>query len=183
VRTLGLSALAICLFAGAARADLEYQFNVTTTGDLKPFSFSFMSATFLNDGDVPTFTPFTVTDGVSWTFTQGLVVNQPGDEGCFEFGTTPDAALLTCSVAPGSPPSAAMILSIDGGLPTATGGYVLAFSFLTSDPADFVLLGGTLDITQVPEPASIGLLGIVLAFVGWTIRKRPTGGLCDDRRG
>ena len=140
-----------------------------------------MSATFLKEGDVPTFTPFTVTDGLSWTFTQGLVVNQPGDEGCFEFGTTPDAALLGCSVAPGSPPSAAMILSTDGGLPTATGGYVLAFSFFTSDPADFVFLGGTLDITQVPEPASVGLLCSVLAVVGWNLHKRATSKLCDGR--
>jgi PEP-CTERM motif len=189
VRILALSAVTVCLFAGPARADLEYQFSVTPLfGSIQPFSFSFTSAAFLADGDVPTFTPFTVTDGVSsWTLTQG-VVNQSGI-GCFEFGTTSDSTLLPCSAGvDSSPPGAAMLLSLNSPLPTATGVYGLGFSAFITDPNGFTELGGTLDVTSlspsaIPEPTSIGLLGIVLAVVGWTLRKRPTGEIYDGREG
>jgi hypothetical protein len=183
VRILSVSAVAVCLFAGSARADVEYQFNVTSLGSIQPFSFSFTSATFLADGDVPTFTPFTVTDGTdSWTLTRGLA-SQSGI-GCFEFGTTSDSTLLPCSAGVnGSPPGAAMLLSFNSGLPIATGLYNLGFSEFIADPNGATLLAGTLDITSlsavVPEPSSIGLLSIVLAVVGWNLRKRPTNELCD----
>ncbi|MGA7238231.1 MAG: PEP-CTERM sorting domain-containing protein [Bryobacteraceae bacterium] len=176
-----LGAVAVCLFASSARADLEYQFNVSSLGSIQPFSFTFTSATFLADGDVPTFTPFTVTDGTtSWTLTRGLAANGVG-LGCFEFGTTLDSTLNPCDVA-GSLPGGALLLSVAGELPTATGLYDIGFSSFSADPADFTFAGGTLDIVSlVPEPASIGLLGIVLAIVGWTLRKRPTRELCDGR--
>jgi hypothetical protein len=179
VRILALSAVAVCLFAGSARADLAYEFNVSSLlgGSIQPFSFSFTSATFLADGDAITFPPFTVTNGVdSWTFTDGLATEN-GLLGCFEFGTSSDSALnQSCDVS-GSPPGAAILLSVANALPTDTGTFDLQFSLLIpdSDPLGFTLLGGTLSL--VPEPTSIGLLGIVLAVVGWTLRKRPTGGL------
>lgn len=177
MKVLPLGALVVCLFAGPARADLEYAFNVTSaSGAVQAFSFSFPSADFLADSDVPNFSPFTVIEGLeSWTFTLGTVVNQPlQQQGCFEFGTTPDASLLSCSAGPGSPPSAAMVLSVVGGLPTATGVYNLGFSFFNPDPGSFDVLEGTLDITSlssVPEPASFGLLAIVLAVVAWKLNR------------
>ncbi len=186
MRILALSAATLCLFAGSARADLEYQFNGASLGGASfAFSFSIPSATFLADGDTLTFPSFTVNDGVNlWTFTEGAVNTQPG-LGCFEFGTASDAVINPCGVGvDGSPPGAAMLLSINGGLPMATGHYILGFSEFTSDPGGVSFLDGTLDITSlstVPEPTSLGLLGIVLAIVGWILRKRPTRRLCDGR--
>lgn len=176
MKVLALSAVAICLFAGSARADLEYDFTITLAG-IQPFSFSFRSPTFLGDGDVPTFTPFTITDVNSYTFTQGLATEN-GTTGCFEFGTASNATLNpSCDVAvDSSPPGAALLLELASGLPTATGLYTIDFADLLANPGDFG--SGTLEITSVPEPASIGLLGIVLAVVVWTLRKRPTGELC-----
>jgi len=176
MKTAVLNVLAICLFAGPARADLEYAFNVTSaSGALQPFSFSFTSPTFLADNDVPTITPFTVTDGVaSWTFTQGLASENV--DGCFEFGTASGATLATPCViaADGAPQSAAMIVLLMVPLPTATGVYDFSFGlFLNS--AGATALTGSLDITSiaaVPEPASIGLLGILLAFVGWKLSRQ-----------
>jgi hypothetical protein len=164
---------------------LEYQFNVTSIGGIQPFSFSFTSATFLQDGNAIAFPQFTVTDGPnSWDLTQGLA-REGGVGGCFEFGTTLDSSLDMCSVSatPGSS-GGAMLLSIASGLPMATGVYDLGFSFFNGDPAGLIVLDGTLDITslsKVPEPGSIGLLGIVLAIVGWTLRKRAARELCDSR--
>lgn len=181
MRTLALSAVAVCLFAGSARADLEYDFTITLAG-IQPFSFSLRSATFLGDGDVPTFTPFTVTDVNLYTFTQGLASeNLP--IGCLAFGTASDSALGSpCQVdVDSSPPGAALLLELASGLPTATGFYTIDFAELIANPVGFGV--GTLEITSVPEPASIGLLGLVVAFVGWTLRKRSTRKLCDAHEG
>ncbi len=82
------------------------------------------------------------------------------------------------TVVPGSS-GAALLLELASALPTATGVYDIQFSDLVANPGD--LGTGTLDITSVPEPASIGLLGIVLAIVGWTLRKRAARELCNGR--
>jgi hypothetical protein len=156
---------------------LEYAFNVTSaSGALQPFSFSFTSPTFLALNDVPVFTPFSVTDGVnSWTLAQGLASENV--DGCFEFGTVPGSTLdpmSLCAVGfDGAPQSAAMIFFLLVPLPTATGVYDLPFGlFLDSFSPTTPFLMGSLDITAVPEPASIGLLGIVLAVVGWKLSRQ-----------
>jgi hypothetical protein len=178
-----LTAIAVCLFAGPARADLEYAFSVTSaSGALQPFSFSFTSATFLAENDAPAFAPFTVTDGVdSWTFTQGLVSQNV--DGCFEFGTATGSTLAPlCAIAvDGAPQSAAMVLLQDVPLPTATGAYDISFGLFLASVGVIDDLTGSLDITAVPEPASIGLLGIVLAFAVWKLSKRYAHAHCDGK--
>jgi len=170
-----LGVLCVCLFAGPARADLQYAFSVSSTsGAVQPFSFSFNSANFLADNDVPTITPFTVTNGVdSWKLTQGLV-SQNGN-GCFEFGTA-TGILGNCNVASdGSDQSAALLLELLVPLPTATGVYDFAFAAFVWDSNAILDLTGSLDLTSiaaVPEPMSIGLLGIVLAVIAWKINRR-----------
>jgi hypothetical protein len=173
MKITALGVLALFLFAGPARADLEYAFNVTSaSGALQPFSFSFTSPTFLAVNDVPTFTPFNVTDGVnSWTLTEGLASENV--DGCFEFGTATGATLGTPCVigVDGASSSAAMIVLLLVPLPTATGVYDFSFGlFLNS--AGATPLTGSLDITAVPEPASIGLLGIVLSVIAWKLSRR-----------
>jgi PEP-CTERM motif len=175
MKVLPLVALAVCLFAGPARADLQYAFSVTSTsGALQPFSFSFTSATFLADNDVPAVSPFTVTNGsVSWTLTHGLVTENP--TGCFEFGTAAGSTLGTCNVGDdGLPQDAALNLPLGVALPTATGVYNFSGAEFINDGTLIGDLKGSLDITlvAVPEPASIGLLGIVLALIGWKLSGR-----------
>jgi len=180
MKITALAVLAVCLFASPARADLQYAFNVTSaSGAIQPFSFSFTSPTFLADNDVPVFTPFTVTDGVnSWTFAQGLALASQNVVGCFEFGTASGATLdptKPCAALgiDGAPQSAAMIVFLSVPLPTATGVYDLPTGlFLDSFSINPPFLMGSLDITAVPEPASIGLPGIVLAFVGRKLSRR-----------
>jgi hypothetical protein len=174
MKITALGVLALCLFAGPARADLEYAFNVNSSGAIQPFSFSFTSPTFLGVNDAPTFTQFNVTDGVnSWTFTQGLVSQNV--DGCFEFGTASGSTLgAFCATGVTAPQSAAITLQLGVPLPTATGVYDFSFG-LFLDSSGLTDLGGSLDITGtavVPEPASIGLLGIMLVFVGWKLSRR-----------
>jgi hypothetical protein len=177
-----LAALALCLLAVPAQADLEYAFNVTSaSGALQPFSFSFTSPTFLAVNDVPTFSPFTVTDGVdSWTFAQGLASENV--DGCFEFGTVPGSTLdPTCVIAfDGAAQSAAMIVQLFVPLPTATGVYDFSFGFFLASAGPFEFTG-SLDITSVPEPASIGLFVIMLALVGWKLSQRRAHAHCDGK--
>lgn len=172
-----LAALALCLFSGPARADLEYAFNVASaSGALQPFSFSFTAPAFLANNDAPTFTPFTVTNGVdSWTLTQGLAFQSA--VACFAFGTTTGSVLQNnCTIGTdGLSQSAALLLDVGATLPTATGVYNFAFAAFVEDSTAILDLTGSLDITSiaaVPEPASIGLLGSMLAFVGWKLSRR-----------
>ena len=182
IPALGL--LAVCLFAGPARADLEYVFNVTSPSHtLQPFSFSFTSPTFLADNDVPTFTPFTLTSGAdSWTLTKGL--GTQNGNGCFEFGT-PTGIMDNCNVASdGSDQSAALLLELFSPLPTSPGVYDLAFGAFVWDSSAVLDLTGSLDITflaTVPEPASIGLFVIVLALIGWKLNRRYAHVNCDAK--
>jgi PEP-CTERM motif len=185
MKVLPLVALAVCLSAGPARADLQYAFNVTSTsGALQPFSFSFTSATFLADNDVPTLSPFTVTNGsLSWTLTHGLVTQNPN--GCFEFGTAAGSTLGTCNVGDdGLPVDAALLLQLGVAIPTATGVYDFTSGEFVHDGAFIADLTGSLDITSiaaVPEPASVGLFVMVLALVGWKLNRRYAHAHCDGK--
>lgn len=187
MRIPALGALAFCLLAAPAHADLEYAFNVTSSsGALQPFSFSFTSAAFLANNDVPIFTPFTVTNSSdSWTLTQGLVTQNSGGNGCFEFGTASGVLNNNCNVGTdGSDQSAALLLELKVALPTAPGVYDFMAGNFIWDTSFVFDLTGSLDITAiaaVPEPASIGLLGIVLAFAVWKLSKRYVDAHCDGK--
>ena len=190
VLVVALSGLPLVTLAGTAHADLLYQFDVheTTSLGFQPFSFSFTVPTFVTAGQSPAFTPFTVTASgpmlppgtQSYTMIHDLA-NVSGGNGCFLFSTGGGA-----SIGPGCSFSAvkftedgAITLDTPGGLPTATGVQTLLASsggqFGNSTAGVIATFGGTLDITSVtsvPEPATVALLSLGVAAVGWTLRRR-----------
>jgi hypothetical protein len=177
-KTFALSILAFC---GLARASLVYDFHIGAAGGIDAFSFSFTVPSFVDEGESPAFTPFTVTDGThTWTMINDLTGHTAGvPSGCFMFNNGGTSSLQPpCGVGVFAPPDGALTLALDGlPLPTATGVYTLSgsglFDFtggtLNTSPV------GTLDITgaPVPEPrTSIGLFSIAVAALGWQRRKR-----------
>jgi hypothetical protein len=84
MKTFALGALVLCALAGAAHGSVLYQFNVTATGGIDPFSFSFTVPSFVTAGQSPAFTPFNVTDGThTWTMINDLAAI--GAVSCFLF--------------------------------------------------------------------------------------------------
>jgi hypothetical protein len=145
--------LAVCLTGGIAHADLQYQFNVDASGPLEAFSFSFTVPTFVSDGDAT----------LDWV-------------GCFEFGTGGGNTALNF----GSPCSQEVWARGGGngvldfnflGLPTATGTYGIVSGigmFFFGDTNEIAYPTGALtvsDVSGVPEPTSILLLGSILGAV------------------
>jgi hypothetical protein len=169
-----LSALAFVTLVSTARADFLYHFDVNGANNIRAFSFSFASPTFVRDGTSLSFTPFTVTDGTnSWTMVQGRA-----PEPCFEFGTS-GASLVNCGfVLPGTSSEGGFNLNILGGaLPNATGAYFFdgEGSFLSKGDLNFVILNGSLtvsDTSLVPEPSSIALFGIAALAVAVKLGRR-----------
>jgi hypothetical protein len=167
---LRICILGSCLAAPFCQASpLQYTFSYSATGGpIQNFSFSFIEPAFvLTGGALPSFIPFTLTDGTaSWTMTQDLV----NISGCFMFGT-PFARLGNpgpfgaCAVSVGGPgiSEGGFFLAPTGGLPSATGTYgsVMGGSFDT--PAGFESINQTtgimtLTITQVAaEPSNLSL--------------------------
>jgi len=172
MKSFALGALAICALAGTAHASTLYQFDVIATGGVDSFSFSFTVPSFVTTGQSPAFTPFNVTDGThTWTMINDLA--GIGAVSCFLFDTGGSSNInSTCGFGVGSAPDGSIELTISGGLPTANGPYsissglgILDFSGGEDTPS----LSGTLTVTSesVPEPTSIGLLGVGLAAIGW----------------
>src|SRR5438270_13178349 len=97
--SLALRSALVALIALAmltpAHADVIYTFNVTPTNSaFQPLSFGFTSSTFVANGDQPSFSPFTVTNGiVAWPINDDLALITGSGNGCFEFGTLPQNLL------------------------------------------------------------------------------------------
>src|SRR5205807_2155697 len=97
------------------------------------FSFQFTDSTFVASGDQPSFSPFTVTNGIiTWPINNDLALITGSGNGCFEFGTLPQN--LSTNVTNGCginflvPPASFGVFSlqITGGLPTADGTYAVS---------------------------------------------------------
>jgi PEP-CTERM motif len=180
-RTFALSTLAFC---GLAKGSLIYDFNISASGGIDAFSFSFTVPNFVGEGESPAFTPFTITDGThTWTMMNDLTGLTSGvPVGCFMFDNGGTSSLQPpCGIGVVAPPDGALDLTLDGSLPlpTATGLYSLSgsglFDFAGAQGTLETAPVGTLDITgaPVPEPrSSIGLFGIAVAAVVWKRRKR-----------
>lgn len=183
-RTIGgiaLSALALCGLAGMAHANLIYDFNIGAASGLNAFSFSFTVPSFVGEGQSPAFTPFNVTDGThTWTMIDDLTGHSSGVPplGCFMFDNGGTSSFFPpCSVTvPGPTDGGLALLTNTLSMPTATGAYSLSGGGALKYPGGLLLptFTGTLDITStaVPEPASISLLGIAVATLGWKLRIR-----------
>jgi len=176
-RTLALSTLVFC---GLARADLLYDFNVSASGGIDAFSFSFTVPSFVGDGESPAFTPFNVTDGAhTWTMINDLTGHTQGvPAGCFMFDNGGTSSLQPpCGVGVFASGDVALTLALVGGvpLPTATGEYGLFGSGLFNSANGTLITSpmGTLDVSAVPEPRSIILFSIAVATLGRKLRKRP----------
>jgi hypothetical protein len=175
--------------ASAVADSILYTFHITPIAidGVDPFTFSFTTPSFLTSGQSITFTPFNITDGITtWTITQGEA-SQLGSGGpaCFEFATASDGIIDPCAAGVGNAPPGAGITTrlADGSLPTATGVYALSFATVLVDPGEgSSSTDSTLDVTSIatapiPEPASIGLVGIGVALMGWLyIRRSDSSG-------
>ncbi len=179
LRTLALSMLVSC---AAARASYIYDFNVHAADGIDAFSFSFTVPDFVADGQSPTFTPFSVTDGThTWTMVNDLTGFTPGlPTACFAFDTGGTSSLQSqCAVGVFAPPDGALTLALGPGVlfPNATGVYALSgsglFDFVGAQGTLITSPVGTLTISSTPEPrgASI-LLGLAFLALAWKLRKR-----------
>ena len=179
LRTLALATFAFC---GVARASYIYDFDIDSNGGIDAFSFSFTVPDFVGDGQSPTFTPFTVTDGThTWTMINDLTGFTPGlPTACFAFDTGGTSSLQSqCAVGVFAPPDGALTLALAPGVlfPNATGVYALSgsglFDFVGAQATLITSPVGTLTISSTPEPrgASI-LLGLAFLALAWQLRKR-----------
>lgn len=183
MRTITFGTLAILIIAGTARADIEYSFDVNGAGSVKPFSFSFIAPTFVTAGESPAFTPFTVSNnsGFQWTPVLDMAgFNSTSNYNCFEFVTDAPGTTTFDSNCEGgflTGPNAFLItLTASGPLPAATGlyNYNTEIAPVINGAVTVVFGTATLSITDVPEPASAALVGMVLAAFAWRARKQES---------
>jgi len=172
---MALVVMALSAMTGSARAaDLLYAFDLT--GDfLTPFSFSFTVPDFVTSGQSPAFSPFTITNGTdSWVMTQDLAASQFG-EGCFSFASA-GGGVNNCGWSSG-PNEGSFVVSLPGGLPTATGTYIFNLGFGDFEAPGFSVspgFAGSVTISSVttatPEPPTITLFGGIIAI--WIFSRR-----------
>lgn len=187
--SLALRSALVALIAFAiltpAHADVMYTFNITPTNSaFQQFSFEFTDSTFVANGDQPSFSPFSVTNGIhTWTMDNDLALITGSGNGCFEFGNLPQTLLTNvtngCGVIflPTPASFGAFSLQIAGGLPTADGAYAVAGSggFQNISNLSVSGLNGTLTVSSsdsVPEPCNLILLSTGLLGVGPLVRAR-----------
>ena len=181
MRTITFGTLAMLIIAGTARADIEYSFAVNGAGSVKPFSFSFTTPTFVTAGESPAFTPFTVSNNSNFQWTPVLDMagfNSASNYNCFEFvtdapGTTTVNSNCGGGFLPG-PVGFLIVLTASGPLPAATGLYNYSTFIAPGMNGAVTIVRGTatLDVTDVPEPASVALVGTLLAAFAWRARRR-----------
>lgn len=187
MKTIAFGTLAILIIAGTARADIAYSFTVNGAGAIQPFSFSFTTPTFVTAGESPTFTPFTVSNntGTQWTPVLDIAgFNSGGNYNCFQFTTSAPGTKLngSCGGLVTGSNAFSVLLSAGGPLPASTGiyNYDTAIVYVINGDGTLVTGTATLDITDVPEPVSVALVGTVITALAWRARRRTQAIVSQD---